>query len=297
MNRIICKLTLSAVGTLALALGFMTFPSQTFGASTYSTSFENPPFVVGPMSADVSTAQGGWSGGAQGGFTNNDHAVGNEDEAITTADAHSGLQSWRLSRGYASPGQGVPYSPIVENGDGNGVAADGEMLLASLWFKAVSPGDGTVTAIETGTADGLDRGNYLARLSNEAGGIRIYSFEDGASFSEITLFSGVSATDWHSLDMKLTKNGFVDTVSLSLDGGTPVTYDAALNEWRQSMSLAYADHSRLRIRPTSDGDLAQLGFYFDDVSTSVTNAVPEPASGACLMIALITGGLARRRNQ
>jgi hypothetical protein len=288
------KLTLNTATALALATGVLAFPALTRSASTYSTGFENPPFVVGPMSADGSTAQGGWSGGAQGGFTNNDHAIGNEDEAITTADAHSGSQSWRLSRGYASPGQGVPYTPVIENGDGNGVAADGEMLLATLWFKAVSAGDGTVTAIETGTADGLDRGNYLARLSNEAGGIRISSFENGASFTEVTLFSGVSATDWHSLDMKLTKNGFVDTVSLSLDGGTPVSYNAALNEWRQSMSLAYADHSRLRIRPTSDGNLAQLGFYFDDVSTSIADAVPEPASGAICAVALICGFLIRR---
>jgi hypothetical protein len=286
---------IAAAGAAFFAIAVLPL-GQAVAATSYSTGFEDPPFTVGPMSPDIATTQGGWSGGAQGGFTNNDHAVGNEDEAITTADVHSGLQSWRLSRGYGSPGQGVPYSPIVENGDGNGVAADGEMLLASLWFKAVSAGDGTVTAIETGTADGTDRGNYLARLSNEAGGIRIYSFENGAAFDEVTLFSGVSATDWHSLDIKLTKSGFVDTVSLSLDGGTPVSYNAALNEWRQTLPSPYADHSRLRIRPTSDGDLAQLGYYFDDVSYSVVNAVPEPASLVLLLSAITSGLLGRRRS-
>ncbi len=67
----------------------------------------------------------------------------------------------------------------------------------------------------------------------------------------------------------LTKSGFVDRVSVSLDDGAPVVYNAALNEWRHANSGAYADHSRLKFTAGSDGNAALMGFYFDDIHYEV----------------------------
>ncbi len=120
---------------------------------------------------------------------------------IVSSPVHGGSQAWLYARGYGSPGQGTPYGPIVENGDGNGVSADGERFVASLWFKAASDTpDGQTIKITTGTADGMDRGNYLAYLENtSSGGVNIYGITNGAAFDRIDLFTGVTTTEWHKL--------------------------------------------------------------------------------------------------
>ncbi len=255
-----------------LALAACCGTTSADAARAYATGFEpSEGFSPGQLSPDINSAQGGWSGGIQGGFTNND--VG--DEAIIAAPVHSGTQAWHYARGYGSPGQGTPYGPVVEDGDGNGASNNGDRFVASLWFKAASETpDEQRVGITTGTADGGDRGNYLASIKNTTGGVQIYSYDDGANFRPVNLFIGVSTTEWHKLDFTLTKNGAVDQVSVSLDGGAPVVYNAALNEWRQSLGYGYSDHSRLKFSAATDGDLAQQGFYFDDVSYEVVPNYP-----------------------
>jgi len=242
------------------------------------------------MSPTITTAQNGWSGGAQGGFTNNDMG----DEQIVDTVAHSGSRSWHYARGYGSPGQGTPYGPIVEDGDGNGVSNDGDQFLASLWFKAATetPDDQEIR-ITTGTADGTDRGNYLAYLKVESDGVRIRAFET-ANFDEVELFSGVSTNAWHSLHITLVKSGFADTISVSLDGGAAVSFVGALNTWRESMSFGYADHSRLKFAAANDGT-GYEGFYFDDISYEVV-PVPAPAAWSAGLV-LMGAALGRRRRR
>jgi hypothetical protein len=262
-------------------------------------------YTTGALSPDINTAQQGWSGGspAQGGFTNNDHASATDesvltaDEAVTTAAAHSGTQSWRNSRGYNSPGQGSPYSPSLPQG----VVNDGDKFVASLWFKAVNAvADLSSMGILTGTAAGTDRGNYLAYMDYTPTGLQIYSFDNGAAFHQVDLFSNVDPTIWHQLSMSLTKNGYVDTVSIALDGGSPVVYNAALNEWRQSLGFAYADSSRLKINARQDGDPSFEGFYIDDISYNLAQpaSVPEASSVLVWAIAVVViGGMTWVRRQ
>ncbi len=260
-------------------------------------------YTIGALSPDITTAQQGWSGGAQGGFTNNDHAsatdqsVATSDEAITNAAAHSGTQSWRLSRGYNSPGQGTPFTANLPQG----VVNDGDSFATDFWFKAVNTvADESSVAIETGTAAGTDRGNYLAFIAFSGAGLQIFSFTNGSAFDQVNLFTDVDASIWHHLSLSLTKNGYVDAVSASLDGGSPVMYDAALNEWRQDNSFPYADSSRLKFRPRQDGDPAQQGFYFDDISYNVTQAAAVPEASSVFvwsLLALAIGGVAWFRSK
>jgi hypothetical protein len=289
-------MTMRAICVVSLA--FLVVPIAMPATAAVVIGFESGEgYTTGALSPDITTAQQGWSGGAQGGFTNNDHAsatdqsVATADEAVTNAAAHSGTQSWRLSRGYNSPGQGTPYTANLPQG----VANDGDSFLTDFWFKAVnSIADDSSVAIETGTAAGTDRGNYLAFIEYSSTGLQIYSFTDGSLFNQVDLFTDVDPVPWHHLSMSLTKNGYTDTVSVSLDGGSPVSYDAALNEWRQDNSFAYADSSRLKFRPRQDGDSSDGGFYFDDISYDMVPAAAVPEASSIVvwsLLALAIGGV------
>jgi hypothetical protein len=285
----------------------MSIAMSTTANAAISIGFESGEgYTIGALSPDINTAQQGWSGGspAQGGFTNNDHAsptdqsVATADEAITDAAAHSGTQSWRLSRGYNSPGQGTPFSATLPQG----VVNDGDKFFTDFWFKAVNAAaDGSSVAIETGMAAGTDRGNYLAFIENSGAGLQIYSFNNGSAFDQVDLFTDVDRSIWHHLDISLTKSGYTDTVSVSLDGGSPVSYDAALNQWRQDNSFPYADSSRLKFRPRQDGSPTSGGLYFDDINYNVVPAaaaVPEASSVLVWsLMALAIGGLAWFRSK
>lgn len=272
---------------------------STTATAAISIGFESGEgYTTGALSPDITTAQQGWSGGAQGGFTNNDHlnatdeGLATADEAVTTAAAHSGTQSWRLSRGYNSPGQGNAFAPNLPQS----VVNDGDKFTTDFWFKAVNAtADGSSVAVETANIAGTDRANYLAYIEYSGAGLQIYSFTNGSAFTQINLFTNVDASIWHHLDFSLTKLGFTDTVSVSLDGGSPVSFAAALNNWRQDNSFAYTESSRLRLRARQDGDPASGGLYFDDINYNVTPAaaaVPEASSVfVWSLLALAIGGV------
>jgi hypothetical protein len=267
---------------IAVAGGMLTSSAL---AATYSTGFED--FTLGPISPG-GPAQNGWSGGAQPDFTNNDAG----DEQIVNTTVHTGSQSWHYARGYNSPGQGTPYTPNI----GDAVDLIGDTMTGSLWFKAHTPADGSLLAIESGNLVGDDRAEILAYIDNVAGGITVRSFT-GAAFTGVPIASGLDNSVWHELSYSLSLNATDLAISISVDGATPVQFDGSLKDWRDSMSFAYSESSRLKFRARhADGDPSFNGFFIDDVSYTI-GAVPEPASFALLATAslgLVAGNRRRR---
>src|SRR5688572_3676591 len=139
--------------------------SPALAATTYSTGFED--FTVGPT-------QGGWSGGAVGGFVNNDTG----DEQIVDTEVHTGDQSWHYARGYNSPGSGTPYTPNLSDAVDN----VGDSMSGAIWFKAHTAADNSLLAIETGNIAGTDRAEILAYIDNIGGGLTVRSFTNGPTF-------------------------------------------------------------------------------------------------------------------
>lgn len=256
-------------------------PCVVIAQGAYLTGFED--FTLGPMSASGSTCQGGWSGGAQGGFTNNTSEPGSVyDEFITTDDAHSGSQCWWFARGYDSPGQGTPYTPELGVTCGQpSSGADFNGFVASVWFKAVDPaGDGSRIAIVGGDPAGIDRSSNYVEVENVPGaGITIRSYDGveggGWGASEVIIATGLDASQWHQLEMvgNFYDGPYNDTWSYSIDGGTAVVGGAYFETARDNFGYAYVHTNRLKFQPRhADGNADPgvspyyAGFYFDDVS-------------------------------
>jgi len=263
--------------------------SPAIAATTYSTGFED--FTLGPMSTSaVGPTQGGWSGGAVGGFVNSDSG----DEQIVNTVVHTGDQSWHYARGYNSPGSGTPYTPNLSEAVDN----VGDSISGSIWFKAHTVADDSLLAIETGNIAGTDRAEILAYIDNVAGGLTIRSFTNGAAFDGVPIASGLDASVWHELAFSLTRTASENAVSISIDGGAPVSFNGSLKGYRDSLLQPYSESSRLKLRTRhTDGNLAFNGFYLDDISYSVSAAVPEPTSIALFGLATASCLAVRRRRR
>ena len=294
-------LTICAVATMFTICGAVS------AGTSYSTSFESSIYTASDaQNADgVLYGQDGWSGGAQATFTNDDYDLDNGngtygDEKVTTADAHSGLQCWRYSRGYGSPGEGTPFSPALDVTTGApGSGADFDTMIATLWFKPVdSAGDGSSVNIYQGTPTGDDRTGFNIYIESTATGINVGTYRWNGDYDWEDIATGLTLGAWHSIDIlaKFTDDYVNDQITYTIDKGTAGEVSSTGNTWthpwREANSYDYVPGDSLKFAAGSDGDTAYKGVYFDDIHYE---AVPEPATLALLFL----GGLVllRRRRK
>lgn len=272
---------------VVLAAGFLAPAAM---AQSYSTGFEAPLFSTGSING-----QNGWS------VTNPSYA-----QAVTTADAHSGTQSWLRGDTYGTGAFGdQPFSPGLGVGVGEassvGATPGYNTVTTSIWFKpANASADGSVVGFAGTDAGGSRMWNINFR--NLSGvGVQIAAFDadvTGEDFNEYVLGSNLDPSVWHSLSVTATFNNglYNDTVAYSLDGGAATV----IGSWEQYYRLnpeqlgngnqVYA-MDRAIFRTVSSAAGAN-GFYFDDFSMNAS----VPAPGA-LALAGVGGLLVSRRRR
>lgn len=255
--------------------------SALFAQTSLSFDFESPDFSSGSI-----IGQQGWSAGA---FANllvdpND-SVTVTSESVTSSQAFSGTQSWRYDHGISGSyqfGAGTPFTPNL----GYALSDVGDQLYGSIYFKAVTIGDGSYIGLSTGNLAGDDRAEIIGYINNDAGNL---------SFTLLTLNSArddyidVVVADnldsgWHLLTFsvdRVSENG--NTVTASIDGGSSITVEGTLGAYRADSSYAYEESTRLKFAGSISGD----GFYFDDLTYGIT-IVPEPSS---IALGLMSGSV------
>ena len=274
------------------------------GASSYSTGFESPAFTASDAANTdgVLAGQDGWSGGAQPGFTNDDHDLDNGDgtygdEKVTTADAHSGSQSWRYSRGYGSSGQGTPFSPALDGTVGApNSGADYDTIDVTLWFKAVdATGDGSSFNLYQGSPAGDDRTGFNVYFTATSSGVDVGTYGWDGSYAWHDIALGLDLAAWHSIDIHAL---FVDDpeydadqITYTVNSTSPLTTNTWTHPWRESNSFAYTPGDSLKFAAAQDGDTAFKGFYIDDISYAASSSQVIPLPAAAWMGFVLLGGM------
>ena len=283
----------------------------------------------GSMLIGSLAGQDGWSGGAASGFTNNGAQPSSSNfdlfyngdwhgEAITTAEARSGSQSWLLRNGYDSPGSGTPFSPSLSVPAGqpsSGAIAD--TFFASFWFRAAGgPGDGSRIMIAGGNPAGNDRSSNYLEIENTASGITIRAVEGvpggGWSSTEQIIAAALDTTVWHKLTMvgRFLDGPNNDTWTYRINDGSEITTSAYFETARDNFGFTYEQTSRLKFQPRHPNyDPNAAGFYFDDLVTTVYGPsgaldsyvtgfeIPEPATLVMVGLGLIGLASSSRRRR
>lgn len=287
--------------------------------------------VAGRASALIAVGslagQDGWSGGASAGFTNNSAqpTSPNPDlfydgdwhgEAVTTAEAHSGSQSWLFRNGYDSPGSGTPFSPsLAVNAGQPSSGAGGTIFSASFWFKAAAAtADGSRIMIAGGNPAGNDRSSNYLEIENTVSGITVRTY-DGVAGSgwdnvELLIATGLDASSWHQITMtgEFLDGAYNDFWTYQVNGGVSVVGGAYFETARDNLGFAYEMTNSLKFQPGHPNyDPSASGFYFDDLETVISDSsgvlatystgfeVPEPSTAIMLGMGLFGLSVHRRR--
>ena len=240
-------------------------------------------YILAPLCPPGGPGQQGWSGGAQPGCTNNDPG----DEEVVDTEAYAGTNSWHYARGYGSPGQGTPFSPVM-----SGVSGPGTRFEFSVHFKAASAsGDGSSQNLYQGTAAGTDRTGFNLYLDNTTGtdGLTLstYDWISGAWALQV-LATEISRTQWHELEVVAVFDADPDNdvFEYSLDGTLLYTGNSWPNPWRVSMGFTPVYGNSIKFADGGGDDPTHAGFYYDNLAYDYSN-IPEPGTAL-----LLVGGLA-----
>jgi hypothetical protein len=229
--------------------------------------------VAEPTSYALGSLDGqhGWNGGI-GGFVNNESGA----EAVTTADSYSGERSWRYGRGYGSPGQGTPYSPVAATVGRPSSGAAGDVAILRFAFRAVVPGDGSLQSVYLGSVARNDRTGMQLSLRNLGGGVDLaMSRMSGVGCNtESVVLSTVSGATWHTVEMRsqLHEDVDLDVTTYIVDGveiGREVAWPMP---WRVCNGFDYTPGSSIKLMSTSPNTPAFSGFYYDDMSLQVVSS-------------------------
>jgi hypothetical protein len=320
-------------GILPASLSFLLLAPLTITGQAFGAFSTGPTRTVGPFTGNQASPApgGGWQASddrvigrgvnGQEGWTEVAFPTRYDNE-ITTATAHSGTQSWRMSNwfhtGLVQAFQTQHFAAAGQTGaTGPGPIAS-NTLSYSLWLRTVST-TADPNNIVSISASGNDRMTFMSFT------------DDGTSLTASALqFGGANASAtsgpltrgaWYKMQVDATFNDGADNDSVhyrlfsAADLVNPVL-DSTQGSWEPGVGALSVDHLSFRVSVNPDnGDQTPsdtnsvtnrpVGFYYDDLSVSVGGnqvyttsfeaaAVPEPASLLSLGgIAIL--GIARRR--
>ncbi|QEF99764.1 hypothetical protein Mal15_38310 [Stieleria maiorica] len=262
--------------------------------------------------------QGGWTVGDSFG-----NSAGVFDQAVV--DDGTGNQVWRMSNAGTGSFSNQPFShrsasAAGETGAGlyNDYGTDhtspnnpplssataGSKYFHAAWdFKSATDGaqSGLFLSLSPAASQSTHRLSYIGIDGSAAGGFALNFFDTlGGGFNQTTLATGLSYSDWHTVEMYIE---FVDGIGIGgvgndivniLIDGTLVHSGTTWESYYEAfpggiVGPRAVDSLMFRAAGTAVPGNSGNGIYFDNVSISNAqfNAVPEPSS--MLIFAAVAG--------
>jgi len=204
------------------------------------------------------------------------------------------------------PDHTMPFSPPQSSG-----TAGTSAFRASWDFKSATDAAqaGLQIGISAGASQSPLRQTLLTIADTGAGFDLSFTDTEGASFTTRTIATGLSYTDWHTVEMAI---DFVDGIgagdvgndvvsifvngSLAFTGTTWESYYYTTTDGLPAPSVRAVDSLMFRTAGTAAPDTEGNGFYFDNVSVgNAASPVPEPGSFVLAGMAFTAVAALRRR--
>lgn len=269
--------------------------SSAFAAQTFTTTFDefDPGWFFDPNISSAVT--NGWYGNGTSGTAGDDPQI--DAEIVDLNGNHVlRLSNATTSGNYGQTHAAPPELPLVGE---SATGATNRRFVFSFDFKSASPVEQPGLSVgPTGWEAGTASRQALLSITDGTNGFSVGIWDvDGGNFRFTTLASGLSRTDWHSIevDMLFVDGPDNDVVSVTLNGTTFTGF----NTWEGFYAsaappqppVAGIDTVIFRVAGSPVESVRGGGVYFDNLTMS--SIIPEPASLSLLGLA----GLALLRRQ
>ncbi|MEO7223260.1 MAG: cadherin domain-containing protein, partial [Devosia sp.] len=232
--------------------------------------------------------------------------AGGRDQAVVDL---AGNHAFKMSSDPASGDFAGPYSPNIGVTAGEPAStSDGDVHIIKFRVKPVSSvADNSRLEVDTGTAQGTDRNNFMVIESIAGQGLRIAvadpllngdwdtdgDVNDFAAFTgNRTLIDGLDTTQWHDIELRvLYRDGADNDVIEVYVDGEKVGETTTFENYRDALGGTHAANAeanqtnRIFFRPGAGGAATDgpggvnQGFYFDDITNTVTTNSTATGNG------------------
>lgn len=300
---------ISAIASVAIPLtanaGTITFDSFTTGTSvngqggwTVEDSFGNASELFDESVVDDGTGNKVWR------MSNAAASTSYSNQPFShKADAVAGETGAGLYNDYGSDHTN-PNDPVLSS-----ATAGSKNFYASWDFKSATNAeqDDLFLAISAGASQSTLRQTYIGIDGSDASGFELNFYDTtGSSFVQTTLATGLSYSDWHTVEMYIDfvdgigpGNTGNDIVNILVDGAlvhTGTTWESYYDSLTGNPGPRAVDSLLFRASSAAPGTSGN-GIYFDNitVSNAQLNTVPEPSSLLIFGVAAGTFIAGRRR--
>lgn len=224
-----------------------------------------------------------WSGGNQTYFTNDSTNV---EDIVDSVTCTTSGKAWRLQHVYGTGGPGTPYSPYTNYElsfpDENSFKTDliGKQQITTFYIRSETPTASYGSfVVYNGNYAGDDRTGFNLNIEQQAGGLRLFSYDFvGGSFVSTDIATGLAYNTCHKIVVNVTYNAIVqnDKFYYIVNDGTPKEIRSWINVWRLANGFTPNYGTRILFyAPNASASPSTSALLIDGITITI-NDTPTP---------------------